>query len=604
MAEEREALGSNEPVSIWRMLELAIPEARILAVATLALLVSAGLSLAYPLAVKWMVDTVVTDGDITDLNFAAAALVLMFLVQAVFTGLRSWLFTVAGERVVAKLRSDLYGAIIRQDIAFFDREKTGELTNRLASDTTVLQNTVTVNISMFFRYVVGAIGGTAMLMYMSPRLAGVSLLVVPFVAIGAVAYGRVIRRISKDVQDALAKSTDVAQETLSGIRTVRSFAREAEESARYSGAVDASYRLAAKRAGAVGLFSGFAGFAGYCTVALVVWYGGHLVMDPAVAFSMGDLTAFLLYTGMVAISLGSLASLYGDFMRASGASARVFQLIDRVSELEAEGDDVPEDSTGAIDFIGVHFSYPSRPDVVVLQDFSVELAPGRVVALAGHSGSGKSTVAALLARFYDPQQGSITLDGRDIREFDPRSLRNEIGVVSQEPILFATSIADNIRYGRPAATMEEVREAAEAANAVEFIDGFPDGFDTLVGERGVRLSGGQKQRVAIARALLKDPRILVLDEATSALDAESEHLVQEALDRLMEGRTTLVIAHRLSTIQSADRVLVLDAGRVAEQGTHDELVQLGGLYHRLVERQFGVDPHAVRGTGSRTGTSG
>lgn len=572
------------PVSLRRLLELARPELRILIVATVALAISAGMSLVYPQAVRWMIDAITEESSLLDFDTAAILLVVLFAIQAVFAMVRSWLFTVAGERVVARLRTRLYSSIIAQDTAFFDGSRTGELTNRLASDTTVLQNTVTVNVSMALRFSVGAVGGVVLLLWMSPTLAALALAVVPVVAIGAALYGRLIRRLSSEVQDALADSTEVAEETLSGLRTVRSFAQEPAEVARYGEAVDRSYRLAATRALAMGVFNGATGFSGYGAIALVVWYGGRMV--SAGTMTIGELTAFLLYTLLVAVSLGTLSSLYGDFMRATGASRRVFQLLDHTAPLEGSGGDQLPEVRGVVRLEGVTFTYPTRPDMPVLTGVDLSLDPGDVVALVGPSGSGKSTIAALLSRFYDPDSGRITLDGRDLRELDPKALRRHVGVVAQEPVLFATTIRDNIRYGRPDASDDEVRAAARAANAEAFVDAFPEGFDTRVGERGIRLSGGQKQRIAIARALLKDPALLILDEATSALDTQSEHLVQEALDRLMEGRTTLVIAHRLSTVRDAGRVVVLDGGVVAEQGTHDELLEADGLYRRLVERQF------------------
>ncbi len=582
---ESDGAAASARVPLSRILRLARPEWPVLGVATLALLVSSGISLAYPQAVRWMVDAVVLGESFLDLDRAAVILVVLFAIQSVFTVLRVWLFTVAGERVVARLRTRLYEAILGQDTAFFDLSRTGELTNRLASDTTVLQNAVTVNVSMALRFSLGALGGAALLVWMSPVLALVAILVVPLVAVTSTLYGRYLRRLSAKVQDALARSTSVAEETFAGLRTVRSFSQEPREVARYEEAVDTSYRLAARRAFAMGTFNGIASFSGYCAVALVVWWGGHLVADDLM--TMGELTAFLLYTGLVAVSLGALSGLWGDFMKASGASQRIFALLDRAPDLERTGEGRLETVAGHVRFEGVGFRYPSRPEVQVLRGLDLEIRPGEVVALVGPSGAGKSTVAGLLGRLYDPDEGVVRVDGRDLRELAPRPLRSHIGVVSQEPVLFAATIAENIRYGRPEGTDEEVRAAARAANAEGFVSDFPEGFDTLVGERGVRLSGGQKQRIAIARALLKDPAILVLDEATSALDAESEHLVQEALERLMEGRTTLVIAHRLSTVRDADRVVVLDGGEVVEVGAHEELVARQGLYHRLVERQFG-----------------
>lgn len=571
-----------------RMLALASPELPILTVATVALLIGTGMGLVFPQAVSAMVDSI--NGKEIELPFVgsptfdqlAAGLVVIFLLQAVFGMIRSWLFTVAGERVVARLRSDLYRAIIQQDVAFFDKSRTGELTNRLASDTTVLQNTVTVNLSMALRFGVTAIGAVFMLVYTSPRLSMVSMSIVPVVALSASIYGRLVRRWSKDVQDALADASMVAEETIGGVRTVRAFAQEEAEVARYSEAVDRSYLLAAKRALALGVFNGFITFSGYGIVAVVVWYGGTLVRSDLL--TTGELTAFLLYTMMVAFTLAAGANLFGDFMKAAGASQRVFQLMDREVGMAAGGD-VLEKVEGNVELRNVHFTYPTRPDIPVLIGLNLTVRRGQVVALVGPSGSGKSTVAQLLSRFYDPSEGAVYLDGRDLRELDARDVRKHVGIVAQEPLLFATTITENIRYGRPGATDAEVRDAARAANAEAFVDGFPEGFDTLVGERGVRLSGGQKQRIAIARALLKDPAVLVLDEATSALDSESEHLVQEALERLMKGRTTLVIAHRLSTVRGADEIVVLDAGKVMERGTHRELMEQDDLYRKLVEHQ-------------------
>lgn len=578
---------SRARVPLRRLFLLAKPEIPLLSVATVALLLGSGMSLAYPRVIGWLVDVVTVQKDLSGLNQYAGLLMVLFVLGAVFSMLRAWLFTVAGERVVARLRKDLYAAVVGQEMAFFDEVRTGELTNRLASDTTVLQNTVTVNLSMGLRFTMAVLGGVGMLVWMSPLLTSVTLLVVPVVAIGASVYGRMIRRLSSQVQDALARGTEIAEESLSGIRTVRAFANEPAEIARYSASVDDSYRLAAKRAFAYGGFQGVAGLAGYGAIALVVWFGAGMVIGGDL--SMGDLTSYLLYTLTVAFSLGALAGLYGDFMRAAGSSERVFELLDQDRGLEDSEGAPLGDVRGHLTFEQVGFAYPTRPDADVLRGVDLDIAPGEVVALVGPSGAGKSTVAALLLRFYDPQSGRITLDGQDLTGVQPASLRRAVGIVSQEPILFATSIADNIRYGRATATDAEVRAAAGAAHAATFVDAFSEGFDTPVGERGVRLSGGQKQRVAIARALLKDPAVLILDEATSALDAENEHLVQEALERLMKGRTTIVIAHRLSTIQRADRVVVLDGGRVVEQGTHEALLAEDGLYRKLVERQFGLE---------------
>lgn len=574
----------DHPVPLSRLLRLAVPEIGLLTIATVALLVSSGIQLAYPQAVSWMVDTVVEGGDPSDLDGLALLLVALFLVQGIFAMLRSWLFTVAGERVVARLREHLYSAILGQDIAFFDAARTGELTNRLASDTTVLQNTVTVNVSMGLRFGIMVVGGVLMMLITSPLLTAVAMAVVPVVAIGAAIYGRIVRALSTRVQDALADATEIAEETLAGVRTVRAFAREDVAIGRYRAAVQRSFRLAARRALAVGVFQGVAGFGGFGAIALVVWFGGRMVVSGSL--TVGVLTAFLLYTLSVALGLGAVSNLYGDLMSAVGASRRIFYLLDLPAPLEHSGGDPVDHIRGDVRFEAVDFAYPTRPDEPVLRTLDLHLAPGQVVALVGASGSGKSTVAALLCRFYDPTSGRLSIDGVDARTLEPRSLRRHLAVVAQEPILFATSIAENIRYGRPDATDAEVERAARQANAWDFITRAEAGLNTQVGERGVRLSGGQKQRIAIARAILADPRILILDEATSALDSESEQLVQEALDRLMRGRTTLVIAHRLSTVRDADRVVVLEGGQVVEQGRHDELMAVSsGRYRALVERQ-------------------
>jgi ATP-binding cassette subfamily B protein len=541
------------------------------------------LTLLYPQAMRIIVDEALGQGDTSVIDLAVGALLVLFVVQAASTALRYYLFTVAGERIVARLRARLYRSIVSQEIAFFDQRRTGELINRLGSDTTVLQNTVSVNVSMAMRNLASIVGGIVFLLYTSPALTLLIAVVVPPVAIGAVLWGRRLRRLSRDVQDALASASEVAEESIAGIRTVRAFTAEEAEAARYGAAVDQAFERARRRSAVGARFVASVSFAGYASAAVVLWWGGRMVIDGTL--SVGGLAAFLFYTLIVAFSLGALSDLWADFMKASGAAERVFDLLDRAPAMPSGGARLDR-VEGRVRFEAVRFAYPARPDVTVLAGLDLELAPGEVVALVGPSGAGKSTVAALLGRLYDPEDGRITLDGRDIRELDPDWFRQRIGVVAQEPVLFSTSIAENIRYGRPDASDEELEEAARVANAHGFVSSFPDGYQTNVGERGVQLSGGQKQRVAIARAILEDPRILILDEATSALDAESEHLVQEALERLMKGRTTLVIAHRLSTVAGADRVVVLAEGEVVQTGDHAALMSEDGLYRRLVERQF------------------
>jgi ATP-binding cassette subfamily B protein len=580
--------------TLVRLLKLARPERRLIAGGLVLLAIASLTSLIYPQGMRVVIDTALghTPEVVTRLglsraqlvNWAALAMAAVALLQAATGAGRFYLFSLAGERTVTRLRGDLYRRILDQEVAFFDGERTGELMNRLSGDATILQNAVSANISMALRNLVQAMGGIVLLFITSPVLAVMMIGVVPAIAFFAVGYGRRVRRLSKQVQDRLADAGAIAEESLSGLRTVRSFTAEPIEHKRYADVLDDAFDLTKKRLRASAFFFGLVSFAGFAAAALVFWYGGRLVGDGRM--SVGQLTSFLVYTLIVGFALGALADLWADFMRALGAADRVFALIDRNPTIPPAGGERPQEITGRVELAGVRFHYPTRPEVTVLDRVDLALQPDEVVAVVGPSGAGKSTIAALLARFYDPQEGVVLLDGRDVRELDPEWLRDHVGTVAQEPILFSTSVAENIRYGRHGASDADVEAAARAAHADTFIRAFPQGYQTLVGERGVQLSGGQKQRVAIARAILKDPRILILDEATSALDAESEHLVRQALEQLMRGRTTLVIAHRLSTVIGADRVVVLDHGKVVQSGTHAALMAQDGLYRKLVERQF------------------
>lgn len=578
-------------VSYRRILKLAAPHWRGLLLATISLAIGSGIGLLYPQAAKYTIDDAFAKGEIAgySLQTIGVALLGLFLVQAVFIGLRAYLFTMIGDRIVTDLRNDLYRAILKQEMGFFDARRTGELTSRLSSDTQVLQSAVTVNLSMLLRYGAQAVGGLVLLFVTSVKLSLLLMVVLPVVLGVAIGYGRVVRRLSRKVQDAIAASTSVAEESIAGIRTVRSFAREREAQRRYEEATEESFELAKKRSMLSGIFGGSMTFVGYSAVAVVLWFGSMMVSEGTL--TGGELAAFVLYTIMVAFALGALSGLYGDIMKAAGASERVFGLMDRLPDIGSPTSDaiVARPERGEVRFEGVTFAYPTRTEVNALDDVSFHLRRGEKLALVGPSGSGKSTIASLLGRFYDPQEGTIIFSDQPLGRWDLDTLRESIGVVAQEPILFSGSLRENVLYGRLDASDEEVWSALEAANAREFVEGFPDGIETVIGERGVRLSGGQKQRIAIARAILKDPVLLILDEATSALDVESEGVVQRALEKLMEGRTTLIIAHRLSTIRNADRVVVLDHGKVVEMGSHAELMAEHGLYQRLVEHQQLLD---------------
>jgi ATP-binding cassette subfamily B protein len=575
-----------------RLMRLAKTEWRLLSLATVALVVSSVSSMAIPTYVGQLIDSVAPSTSTGDpghsLAVACGYMAFWMTVSALFSFLRNLCFTLAGERVVTRLRKTLYNALLQQEIGFFDQNKSGELVNRLSSDSQIIQNAASVNLSMALRFSGQLIAGVVFLFTISWKLTLVMLSVVPIIVAGGWFYGRFVRKISKDVQDALARSGDTATETLSSIRTVRSFSADRLECDKYAVCIDESYRLAAKRAWANGIFVGAAAWLGSLAILLVLWYGGTLVISGEL--TSGTLTSFVLYTLTVSFALGGLMELVSDFMKAIGASERVFQLIDREPKLKREGGDVLGDVRGEIDVDHVEFAYPTRPDNPVLSNFSLRLRPGKVVALVGASGGGKSTIVSLLLRFYAADKGRITLDGRDISALDASHYRRHFAVVSQEPTLFCTTIAENIAYAMPNATDEQIIAAAKVANAHDFISNFEDGYKTVVGERGIKLSGGQKQRIAIARAVLRDPRVLLLDEATAALDANSEHEVKIALDRLMVGRTVMVIAHRLSTVIGADQVCVIDQGRVAQAGSHKELMQdANGLYATLVSRQLKQD---------------
>jgi ATP-binding cassette subfamily B protein len=567
-----------------RLLSIAKPEIKSISWGLVFLVLSSGASLAYPQIVRWMVDNVLQPKKLDLLLPVVGALFVAFVLQGIAASLRYYLFSMSGERIVLRLRQRLFSRILAQDIPFFDFNRTGELTSRLASDCTTLQNTVSVNVSQGLRNLGQVLGGLGFMFYTSWRLSSLMLLLIPPIALAAAIFGRKIRKYSKEFQESLAEASIVAEETISGVRTVKSFVQEKAETQRYQSALTQALQLVRLRVMAITNFMMLAQILGFGAICFVLWYGGREVVVSNM--TVGDLTQFLLYLMLVAIGVGSLGSLWGDFMAGIGASKRVFEIIEREPAVADVGETLPK-LEGHLQFQKVVFSYPTRPDIEVLKGVSFEILPGQVVALVGSSGGGKTTVASLLPRYYEPTAGDILLDGHSLKSLQTSWLREKIGIVSQEPILISSTIEENIRYGRPEATDEEVIAAARAANAYEFVHGFPEQFKTRVGEKGIQLSGGQKQRVAIARALLKDPKILILDEATSNLDTASEHLVQEALQYLMKGRTTLVIAHRLATVKNADVIFVIHEGQIVQKGRHEELSRdTEGLYYQLLRRQF------------------
>ncbi len=574
-----------DPRQLARLAAFVKPYRAQLVVGIVATAVSSGLSLLVPQFFGSFFDAFVSGQGFGRLDRVVLLLLGLFLIQAFFNFGRTYLISLVGEGVVADLRKALFGRLVGLDIRFFESRKTGELTSRLTSDVSVVQGAVSQALVQAVNQGVLLLGSIVLLFVTNFRLTLLMLAVVPVVVLGAAFFGRKLRTISTLFQDKVAEANARAEEALAGMRVVKSFTAEGLESQRYGDLVGASYRVALRRAVFRALFAAGIFFAMFSAFSIVLWYGGRLVVSGAL--TPGALVTFLLYTFFVAGAVGAMTGLYSQFQEALGATARIFDLLDETSDLKEPASPAALGQVaGRVTFEGVSFRYGDRGEAWVLENIGLEAHPGEVTALVGPSGAGKSTLVSLIPRFYDPAKGAIKLDGRDLRELSLHDLRAHIGIVPQETQLFSGSIQENIRYGKPGTSNDEVMEAARAANAHDFIQAFPDRYQTIVGERGVKLSGGQRQRVAIARALLKNPRILILDEATSSLDSESERLVQGALETLMAGRTTFVIAHRLSTVRNADRILVLDGGRIVQSGSHEELMRTGGLYRDLYETQF------------------
>lgn len=552
----------------------------------LFLCLSSGASLVLPLAFRYIIDKGFGHSSQAVINETFIALFGVAVVLALATAARYFCITLLSERALASLRQTLYAQVIRLDVGFFERSRVGELLSRLSADTEVVQALIGSGVSVALRSAVMLLGASAMMVWTAPSLAGLTALVIPAVMLPILVFGRRVQKLSRASQDRLADAAAIANETLNAATAVKAYARENIESTRYSNAILRALATARRRIGMRALLTMAVIVLVFGAITLVLWAGARHVL--AGTLDPGVLGQFVLYAVFAAGSVAGLSEVWGDVLRAAGAMERLSELLDERPDIiePAQPLALPRPLSGALHFDHVSFHYPTRPDTAALHDFTLDVRPGETVALVGPSGAGKSTVFSLLLRFYDPQNGSISVDGIDLRAVTLNDLRSAIALVPQETVIFSGSAADNIRFGRDGASDEEVHEAARAAEAHDFLSALEDGYQSEMGERGVRLSGGQRQRIAIARAILRDAPLLLLDEATSALDAQSEAAIQQALERLEKGRTTLVIAHRLATVQRADRIVVLDGGRIVAQGTHESLLAEGGLYAELAKLQF------------------
>ncbi|MBX7198780.1 MAG: ATP-binding cassette domain-containing protein [Rhodospirillaceae bacterium] len=569
------------------------PYKRQLVIFFLALIASSSATLSMGVGLKFLIDRGLSAKDPALLNEGLGIVIAIVVVIAAATYVRFYYISWIGERVVADIRKAVFSQILKLNPGFFETTKTGEILSRLTTDTSLLQTVVGSSLSIAIRNFFALVGGIIMLLVTNAKLTGFVALVVPAVVVPIVLYGRRVRALSRESQDRVADVGSYAEEHLNAIRTVQAYVHEDIDRAAFNANAEGAFSTAMRRVLARALLGSTVILLVFGAIALVLWAGGRDVIAGTI--SPGELSAFIFYSVTVAASVGAMSEVMGDLQRTAGATERLVELLETEPEIKAPAQPkaLPVPARGAVEFDHVTFHYPSRPDAAALHGLNLSVAPGEHVALVGPSGAGKSTVFQLLLRFYDPQAGAVRLDGIDLRDANPQDVRARIGLVAQDPVIFAADALENIRYGRPTATDAEVEAAAEAAAAMEFIRKLPDGMRSFLGERGVRLSGGQKQRIAIARAILRDPALLLLDEATSALDAENERLVQTALERLMVGRTTMVIAHRLATVVNADRIAVIDDGRLVDTGRHEQLLVSNPLYARVAALQFSADPTAA-----------